>query len=50
MEFVGEINPAQYAALRIETVAEAIGLDVHDLTEDYGSIFQRVPVFSRRGR
>lgn len=47
---VREINPAQYAALRIETVAEAIGLDVHDLTKDYDGIFQRVPVSSRRGR
>lgn len=47
---VREINPAQYAALRIETVAEAIGLNVYDLTEDYDSIFQRVPVSSRRGR
>ena len=47
---VREINPAQYAALRIETVAEAIGPDVHDLTKDYDGIFQRVPVSSRRGR
>lgn len=47
---VREINSAQYAALRIETVAEAIGLDVHDLTKDYDGIFQRVPVSSRRGR
>lgn len=47
---VREINPAQYAALRIETVAEAIGLDVHDLTKDYDGIFQRVPVSSRRGK
>jgi hypothetical protein len=37
---VKTINTAEYAALRIDVVAETIGLDVYELTKDYDTIFQ----------
>ena len=47
---VKEISTKQYAGLRIETVAKAIGLDVYELTKDYDSIFQRTPASSKKSR
>ena len=47
---VKEISTGQYAGLRIETVAKAIGLDVYDLTKDYDNIFQCIPASSKKSR
>lgn len=47
---IKEISTGQYAGLRIETVAKAIGLDVYELTKDYDSIFQRTSASSKKSR